>query len=410
MVFTDIQSSTALWGRAPEEMSTAVEMHHDIIRGCIRSAGGYEVKTIGDSFMVAFTSCEAAVNFSIDMQHALHKANWHRIFSDIYDDLAVAAADGVMLPAGRMGDVSLWNGIRVRVGVHFGYGSIVKDDVTHGYDYYGTVVNTAARVESVGHGGQILISEAVLENIDAAELKAMAVKITPLGDQPLRGLDEPVALTQLIPTTFTLRSFPPLRLDAADEDASEEDRDETDGRHSDNASEASNVSHATNLNQHHDGTSGTEHLAKKLAKQGNWGTARTVDVQAQMLQEHLLVKTLLSTTPEGDRITTVARMAEKWRCGAVDKKKMLKGSPHYDETLLRVVSKTMRTLVGTGQLTINANKIKSKMSFSMLGGGSQISPSALRTKGTPRLMLMMSTSGIHAPPIPGRVETPNDER
>ena len=52
-----------------------------------------------------------------------------------------------------------WNGLRVRVGIHCGYGEIRYDPVTKRYDYYGTVVNTAARIESVCHGGQIGISQ-----------------------------------------------------------------------------------------------------------------------------------------------------------------------------------------------------------------------------------------------------------
>ena len=60
--------------------------------------------------------------------------------------------------ANTLKENALWHGIRVRIGIHYGIGDIRKDPVTRSYDYYGTVVNTAARVEGVGHGGQILIS------------------------------------------------------------------------------------------------------------------------------------------------------------------------------------------------------------------------------------------------------------
>ena len=56
-------------------------------------------------------------------------------------------------------DPAVWNGLRVRIGMHYGYGDIKLDPTTKGYDYYGTVVNTAARIESVCHGGQIGISQ-----------------------------------------------------------------------------------------------------------------------------------------------------------------------------------------------------------------------------------------------------------
>ena len=36
----------------------------------------------------------------------------------------------------------------MRVGIHYGSGEIKFDPVSLGYDYYGTVVNTAARIET----------------------------------------------------------------------------------------------------------------------------------------------------------------------------------------------------------------------------------------------------------------------
>ena len=65
IVFTDIQSSTALWARVPEQMSRAVEMHHAEIRTLISKYNGYEVKTIGDSFMIVFKVPNDAIHFSM---------------------------------------------------------------------------------------------------------------------------------------------------------------------------------------------------------------------------------------------------------------------------------------------------------------------------------------------------------
>ena len=56
----------------------------------------------------------------------------------------------------------IFRGIRVRMGIHYGAVEAVYDEVSKGYDYYGDTVNTAARVESVGFGGQILITEDVV--------------------------------------------------------------------------------------------------------------------------------------------------------------------------------------------------------------------------------------------------------
>ena len=99
----------------------------------------------------------------------------------------------------------------MRVGVHYGAGDIKLDPVSRGYDYYGTVVNTAARVESVCHGGQIGATKAVY---DALRGRAPDVEWTDLGPQPLRGLAEPVHIVQALPCgALAARAFPPLRLD-----------------------------------------------------------------------------------------------------------------------------------------------------------------------------------------------------
>ena len=58
VLFTDIQSSTTLWATVPQEMGEALDMHHREIRQLIKKYKCYEVKTIGDSFMVVSQSPE----------------------------------------------------------------------------------------------------------------------------------------------------------------------------------------------------------------------------------------------------------------------------------------------------------------------------------------------------------------
>ena len=137
--------------------------------------------------------------------------------------------------------------MRVRIGVHTGMGSIKKDPVSGGYDYYGTVVNTAARVEGVGHGGQVLVTDSTYEEIrDSQVLSECGCVAVDLGDQPLRGLDAPVRLYQLNLTEFPDRAFPPLRLDvennALEDDASLSDDDDSVGSVMSNMSRTSEMS------------------------------------------------------------------------------------------------------------------------------------------------------------------------
>jgi len=78
-----------------------------------------------------------------------------------------------------------WPGPRlmVRMGLHLGEAEL------RGGDYFGPPVNTAARVESAGHGGQVIVSEAVRLAAD--------VLTTDLGVHQLRDITEPVNLHQV---------------------------------------------------------------------------------------------------------------------------------------------------------------------------------------------------------------------
>ncbi|KAI6860944.1 adenylate cyclase protein, partial [Hortaea werneckii] len=60
LVFTDIKNSTILWETYPEAMQSAIKMHNEVMRRHLRIIGGYEVKTEGDAFMVAFPTVTSA--------------------------------------------------------------------------------------------------------------------------------------------------------------------------------------------------------------------------------------------------------------------------------------------------------------------------------------------------------------
>ncbi|CUG34590.1 receptor-type adenylate cyclase, putative [Bodo saltans] len=235
MMFTDIQSSTSLWARAPEQMGPSVDQHHALIRSLIGKHNGYEVKTIGDSFMVAFHHGHDAVNLAVELQDVFYRADWPVEIDRTYQALAQESVED-MIQDGKPPPSTMqsywrddetykkhWNGVRVRVGLHWGHGSIKLDQVSQGYDYYGTVVNTAARVEGIGNGGQVLITKDMYDELERAQFDFGGVELSSLGPQPLRGLDAPTPLYQLNPRILGTRTFNTLRLDVenAIEDESE---------------------------------------------------------------------------------------------------------------------------------------------------------------------------------------------
>jgi predicted ATPase/class 3 adenylate cyclase len=152
-LFTDVEGSTRLWAADTDAMSASLLVHDRILRTTFESQGGYVFTTAGDSFAVAFARASDAVAAAATVQQELAAESWPG-------------------PA-----------LRVRMGIHLG------EAEERGGDYFGPVVNTAARVEAAGHGGQVLITDAV---------RATAgVEASDLGAHQLRDVDEPIRLFQL---------------------------------------------------------------------------------------------------------------------------------------------------------------------------------------------------------------------
>jgi predicted ATPase/DNA-binding SARP family transcriptional activator len=157
-LFTDVEGSTRLWAADRPAMSASLELHDAILRSAIEAAGGYVFTTAGDSFAAAFRRASDAVAAAQKVQTELAAAQW---------------------PGPPL---------RVRMGLHLG-----EAEERDG-DYFGPVVNTAARVEEAGHGGQVLLTDAVRATTDVVAVD--------LGMHALRHLDEPIRLFQLGDDTF----------------------------------------------------------------------------------------------------------------------------------------------------------------------------------------------------------------
>lgn len=196
LVFTDVEASTVLWDQLPEVMGPALRQHDQVMRQGLEANGGYEVKTEGDAFMVAFSDPIAATRWCLDVQRALHELDWPE---DLLTEL-------VQQRLYEKGADPLLRGLRVRMGIHLGTPESRLNNQGR-MDYFGAVVNRAARLCAAGHGGQILVSEAVWEAIGPAQL-GTAVD---LGDHGLKGLSQSERITQLLPESLAERAFPALR-------------------------------------------------------------------------------------------------------------------------------------------------------------------------------------------------------
>lgn len=200
IAFTDVQGSTDLWEACPEAMREALATHEEALRRALALHGGYEVKTEGDAFMVAFAEAEGAARWALALQRALLEAPWPE---------ALLAEPGAAEE--RVAGQLLERGLKVRVGIHLGDPVCRPDPLTGRMDYFGPVVNRASRVCHAGHGGQILLSEAARRALPAA----LEARLRDLGTHPLKGLREPEHLWQLDPEGLEGRVFPALRAGGA---------------------------------------------------------------------------------------------------------------------------------------------------------------------------------------------------
>jgi predicted ATPase len=156
-LFTDIEGSTRLLHELGDGYADALSEHRRALRAAFTAHGGVEVDTQGDAFFVAFSRARDAV---------------------------AAARDGQQALAGGP--------IRVRMGLHTGE-PLVTDE-----GYVGIDVHRAARIAAVGHGGQVLLSQATYDLIGPDGLRD-------LGEHRLKDLTAPERLWQLGET-----DFPPL--------------------------------------------------------------------------------------------------------------------------------------------------------------------------------------------------------
>jgi len=192
IVFTDIQGSTRLWEQLGDIFATTLEIHDGIIRTTLDQHQGYEVKTDGDAFMLAFHTPYNAVMFCVNSQMHLETADWPTELLNANDK--------------KSGP----RGLSVRMGVSLGTPHCIKNHRTDRWDYRGPMVNRAARLGLTAHGGQILLSDSTHDAI-RNKIEPETASITSLGVVSFRGMAGEETLWQCAPASLSHRDFPPLK-------------------------------------------------------------------------------------------------------------------------------------------------------------------------------------------------------
>lgn len=181
LVFTDIEGSSDLWERHRAAFQPVLDEHNRLMREAALRWQGVEVKTEGDAFFLVFAKASDAVRFAVEAQLAFKNYPW----SSLLPDLA---------------------GIRVRMGLHTGE-PILGSHPDGTEDYFGPVVNRAARVGSAGHGGQIIISDAARSLSQGAMPGEITFQF--LGKYRLKGVGQET-LWQICHPELA-HQFPPLK-------------------------------------------------------------------------------------------------------------------------------------------------------------------------------------------------------
>ena len=125
ILFSDIENSTMMTERLGDLRAQQVlHEHNDLIRKQVAEQKGFEVKSMGDGFMVAFSSARRALLCAIGIQRA---------FEDYSRQHPTEP-------------------IRVRIGLHMG------EAISEGGDFFGKTVIMAARIGAKANAGEILVS------------------------------------------------------------------------------------------------------------------------------------------------------------------------------------------------------------------------------------------------------------
>ena len=160
-LFTDIEGSTRLLGEAGQGYEQLLGMHKKLLTRAFTDHRGTIVGTEGDSFFVAFARGGDGLRAAVEAQRYLNEHDW---------------------PGGM--------DVRVRMGLHTGEGRVVADD-----HYVGMDVHRAARIAAIGHGGQVLMSEATMGLTRDALPREVGVR--DLGEHRLKDFERPERIFQL---------------------------------------------------------------------------------------------------------------------------------------------------------------------------------------------------------------------
>jgi predicted ATPase/class 3 adenylate cyclase len=159
-LFTDLKTSSSLWEEEPEGMRAALARHDSLLATAVAGRGGQVLKHTGDGVLAVFATADAAVAAAVDAQRALVDEDWGAVGS-----------------------------LRARMGLHTGVAE-ERDG-----DFFGPVLNRAARLMGMAYAGQVICSQATADLV--RDSTAGDIAFIELGAYQLRDLQRPEVVFQV---------------------------------------------------------------------------------------------------------------------------------------------------------------------------------------------------------------------
>jgi class 3 adenylate cyclase len=139
VAFTDLRDSTRFYREVGDAPAFGSVMEHlDVLRRCVAEHGGAVVKAMGDAIMAVFPRPIGAVRALWEAQRAVAEP-----------------------PEGK-------RPLGLKVGIHSG--PCIAINQAGVLDYFGSTVNLAARLVALSSGEDVVVSRAVLDDPEVAEL------------------------------------------------------------------------------------------------------------------------------------------------------------------------------------------------------------------------------------------------
>jgi class 3 adenylate cyclase len=172
-LLTDIEDSTGLLTRLGDQYAALLADIRRLVRDAVRRTGGHVVDARGDDVFAVFERAAAALETALTIQRAIRDSDWPEAST-----------------------------VRLRIGLHRGRPTLTATG------YVGLSVHAIARICFAAHGGQIVVSATVRDELGDA--LPDGVHLRSLGVWRFRGLPEPLAMFQADPPGAPT-DFPPLR-------------------------------------------------------------------------------------------------------------------------------------------------------------------------------------------------------